>query len=131
MQHNLSQHDVKRAILSAKRSSMSDGWPILVEAIICGVVLSKCFDNALVGLLGFIVCFVLLGHRFFSSIMSFLVSGYVAYWVCSYINEKLPRFDLAVVVGIVAGFIVFCMHQYHARSISEMFEDQEDDDGDD
>ena len=126
--NNLSQRDIKRAILSARRTSLSDGWPILVEAILVGVFLSKISDNALVGLVGFGLALYLLVQKFTGRIVSLVLAGYVCLRVCEAVNQRIYRFDLALVVGFIVGFLVLSFHTFHVNAAREFFDDKDSED---
>jgi len=119
--NNLSQRDLKRAILSAKRTSLSDGWPILVEALLVGIIVAIFSDNALVGLLGFGLALYLLVQKFIGYIVSLVLAGYVCLRVCESINQRINRLDFALVGGLIVGFLVLSFHTFHINAVREFF----------
>lgn len=126
MDRNLSQRDVKRAILSARQTHLSDGWPIILEAVLAGVFVSGLCDNAFVGLIAFIVALALLLHKFIGNIIAVVLAGYSCLYVCDAINKRVQRFDLAIVIGLVVGFLVYGIHVFHAQAARDFLEPEED-----
>lgn len=109
-------NQIKNGIISARRTGNFDGWVLLVEGFLIGVLGFVASNNAIVGLAAAVVSFKLLSQRIIGAVVSIAFGGLIAWWAGQNAYLKFQRWDVGIAVGIVIGFIAYSFHRGHVRA---------------
>lgn len=112
----MNSNQVKTGIIRARRTGNFEGWFVLAESLLIGVVGFAASNNALVGLAAAVVSFKLLSQRVIGAVASFAFGGLAAWWAGQNAYLKFQRWDVGVAVGIVVGFVAHSFHRGHVRA---------------
>ncbi len=113
----MDSNQVKNGIVRARRTGTFEGWFVLAESLLIGVIGFAASDNALVGLAAAVVSFKLLSQRVIGAVASLAFGGLTAWWTGQNAYLKFQRWDVGVAVGIIAGFVAHSFHRGHIRAM--------------
>lgn len=110
---------IKNGIVRARRSGTFDGWFILAEALLIGIISFALANNAIVGLAAAVISYKLLSQRVIGTVASLAFGGLIAWWAGQNAYLRFQRWDVGVAAGIIAGFVAYSFHRRHVMAVEE------------
>lgn len=107
---------IKKGVVRARRSGTFDGWFLLAESFLIGIVTFAVSNNAVVGLAAAVIAFKLLSQRVIGTVASIAFAGLLAWLAGQNAYLKFQRWDIGVAVGIITGVVAHSFHSGHVRA---------------